>query len=109
MKWQRSIQGSIPQIIQTIIHCDFTEEQLRAYFTKDDTLRKNLARGTLIAGITSLIVGLAFLTHYILFLLLGGCFLLVGLITCLTILFGINVPTDEEYDAWVEKQAKRSA
>ena len=107
MKWQRSIQGSIPQIIPTIIHCDFTEEQLRAYFTKDDSFRRRLANCTLGAGIVFFIVGLAFLTHYLWFALLGGCSLTVGGITYLTILFSINVPTDEEYDAWVEKQAKK--
>ncbi len=65
MKWQRNIQGSIPQIIPTIIHCDFTEEQLRAYFTKDDSFRRRLANCTLGTGIVFLIVGLAFLTHYL--------------------------------------------
>jgi hypothetical protein len=107
MKWQRSIQGSIPQIIPTIIHCDFTEEQLRAYFTKDDTFRRNLANGTIITGVMFFIVGLAFPIHYLWFVLFGSCSLIVGGITYLTILLGINVPTDEEYDAWVEKQAKK--
>lgn len=107
MKSRRNIQGSLPQILPNILHYDFSEKQLRAYFTKDISIPRRILAMSLGASVVFFCGGFFFFTYYRWFALLGVISLIVAGIVYLTILFGIYVPTDEQYDAWVQKRAEK--
>lgn len=105
--WQYKIQGTLPRILPVVLHRDFTEEQLRAYFTKDDSPQRRLAKIAFGMSIVVALGGLFFIAYYPWFALVSLCLLVVGGFIGLIILMGIQIPTDEEYDSWVEKRARK--
>jgi hypothetical protein len=84
---------------------NFSEAQLRAYFTRNDTWKVKMLFLMLAAGVCCFVVGhfrfpgdADYPTAGAIFLLLAFCFWLL-------IEYGIKVPTDAEYDAWVDHKA----
>ncbi len=85
---------------------NFSEKQMRAYFTKNDFLKEHALILTVFSGILCLILADVWLVNFPLFAGTGLGLLLVSLIIWLLIKTGISVPTDEQYDAWVEKRVE---
>jgi hypothetical protein len=103
----------LKKLQKTAFRREFTEEQMRAYFTKDDSRKKRLLVVTIVLGILSLFlgdvdffVGRVWIENPLDFAYTAGAFLLIALIVWLTLKFGIEVPTDKEYDAWVQERAE---
>lgn len=98
----------------------FTEEQMRAYFLKKDTLKRLIYFVTLTLGLLCLLIadiglvakGLHRLTISIwastYFIIIGTAFLLLltALILRIFLTIGPKVPTDREFDAWVATNAR---
>jgi hypothetical protein len=105
MTWQHKIQGSLPQILSSVLHRDFTEQQLRAYFTKDDSLVRQVMKSAFALSFLFAFAPVFRLAYYPWFALLCLFSLLVAGVAYLLIRLGIPIPTDEEYEAWVEKRA----
>lgn len=109
MKWQHKIQGVIPCKISDVIHRDFTERELRAYFTNKIPLLKFSARASLILGFFLFCEAFSSSIHssslVSLFLELSVCFFVTGIIVYLIAVIGIRIPSDKEYEAWVQKRA----
>lgn len=99
---QRRIQGYLSQLRSSVPACDFTEEQMRAYFTRDNTRKIYLAWASFAASILLFIMSQQYYPLLALFgvISLGVCFAVI-----LSLLFESRLPTDEEYDAWVQQKA----
>lgn len=100
---QRKIQGYLSQLRTGVPSCDFTEEQLLAYFTRDNTRKIRLIWASCAASLLFFLMGWQYYPPLALsdVLALGVC-----LVVILMILFQLRIPTDEEYDAWVQKKAE---
>lgn len=101
------------KINKTPFRREFSEEQMIAYFTKDDSKKKRLLVVTTALGILSLclcyidlFVGEVWIENPLDFAYASGVFLLIALIVWVILKFGIQVPTDREYDAWVQERAE---
>ncbi len=93
---------------------EFSDEQMRAYFTKDDTKKVRLLVVATVLGtlcfclfFVDLIVGQVWIENPLVFLYATGGFFLIALLMWMILKWGTQVPTDKEYDAWVIKEAKR--
>lgn len=109
MYFRRSVQGWIPTVVSRVsstAYREFTEEQMRAYFTKDDTRKIHVMTIAFIGCIASVLIGIFWLVYIWWFILAGLLFFLIGGIFWLVIRLSIQVPSDEQYDAWVDKKAK---
>lgn len=84
---------------------DFSEAQLQAYFTNDNSLKIKILLIALITGATCLIIGYSRASGGAPFREVGGIALLVAFGCWLLIEYGIKAPSDAEYDAWVFKKA----
>src|SRR5260221_3726296 len=100
------------RIRKSVFRRQFTEEQMRAYFLKDDRKLMQLLVVTTALGMLSfclfcvdLFVGQVWIENPLDFLYPTGVFLLIALIVWIILRFGIQVPTDNEYDAWVQDRA----
>ncbi len=100
---QRKIQGYLSHLRPGAPYCDFTEEQMRAYFIGDNTRKIYLILITFVASMLLFFTGRK---YSLLLALIGVMCLGVCLIVILTILFEPRIPTDEEYDAWVQKKTE---
>lgn len=92
---------------------EFSDEQMRAYFIKDDTKKKQiLVVATILAALcfclffVDLIVGQIWIENPLDFFYATAVFSLIALIIWMILKFGTQVPTDKEYDAWVREKAK---
>ena len=84
----------------------FSEKQMRGYFTKDDSLLRLISTVTLVASIACFI-GVIMESAYISLLApVGLSLLFIAFVTHTIVRFGLQVPTDEEYDAWVNDRAR---
>jgi len=102
------------RIQQVAFRHEFSDEQMRAYFTKDDTKKVRLLVVATVLGtlcfclfFVDLIVGQVWIENPLVFLYATGGFLLIALLMWMILKLGTQVPTDKEYDAWVIKEAKR--
>jgi hypothetical protein len=91
---------------------EFTDEQMLAYFTKDDRKKKQLLAGTAVLGILSfclafvdLFVGQVWIENPFDFFFAAIAFYIIALIIWVIIQLGVQAPTDKEYDAWVRERA----
>ena len=105
MKWSHKIQGSLPQILHGVLHHDFTEQQMQAYFTKDDTWLRRLMWGAFITGIVIFYASFVSPTASRWSIPVSFCILFLGVIIFFSIKLGIQMPTDQEYEVWVARKA----
>jgi hypothetical protein len=109
VKWQHKIQGVIPCKISDVIHRDFTERELRAYFTNRVPLLKVSAGISLILGFFLFCEALSSSIHspslISLCLELSVGLFITGIIVYLIAVVGFRIPSDKEYEAWVQKRA----
>lgn len=94
------------KIRKKVFHREFSDQQMRAYFTKDDTKKKWILAISIFLGFLSLYVAYAWHEQYLIFLCATGVFWLVALIAWSGMKFGIQVPTDKEYDTWVFERGR---
>jgi len=87
---------------------EFSEEQLRAYFTKDNSLNIKMLLLALVVGVGCFILGSLWSPENTPFRAAGGIALLVAFGYWLLIEYSIKVPSDAEYDAWVFDKAHKS-
>ena len=106
---------------QRIFRREFSEKQMLDYFKKDNRKKKRLFRTALSITFSSLILATAWLLGamfandpifirffyvYAVLWSIGGISALVALTVWIILKFSTSVPTDKEYDAWVERKAK---
>ncbi|HLI09444.1 MAG TPA: hypothetical protein VKV40_22975 [Ktedonobacteraceae bacterium] len=98
----------LKKIRRAVFRQEFSEKQMRAYFTKNEAPRKMVMWSSTILGLFSLTL-IFFLPSYSLLCFYAGCvFSLIACIAWLSIKFGVHPPTDKEYDVWVEVRARRA-
>lgn len=99
---QRKIQGYLSRRHRNAAYHDFTEEQMWAYFTRDNTREIYIILGSFVASIICFVLSRQYHPLFTLFgvLALGTCLTVV-----LTIVLAPRVPTDAQYDTWVQKKA----
>lgn len=107
MSYQRKFQGFVSQIAASVHYRNFTEEQLYAYFTKDDSRKRFLSKVAFGTSIAFLIASFVWFTDFPWLAGISLLSILVGTILRIVIKLGIKVPTDEEYDTWVLKKAEK--
>lgn len=99
---QRKIQGYLSRIHADVPYYDFAEEQMRAYFTPDTARKVRIALASFVTSIIFFVIGWQYQPFFV---FLG----MLSLGTCVAVLlamaFGPRVPTDEEFDVWVQKKA----
>src|SRR5216684_5087414 len=98
----------LKRIRRHVFRREFSENQMRAYFTKDDTKKKMLMEVSLLLVPISLISGFFLPDYFFVCLCAGGIFWFVAVIIWCSMRFGIQVPTDKEYDAWVKARAREA-
>lgn len=109
MQFRRSVQGTIPFVVSkfsSAMYREFTEDQMRAYFTKNDTGKIYALCIAFALCITSILLGFTWLVNMEWFLLAALCCFIVGSTLWLIVRFGIQVPSDTQYDAWIDRKAK---
>jgi hypothetical protein len=103
------IVGKTQQINQTLLQQagnprKFTEAQMRAYFSKS-TFKIKLLLLMLALGIGCFTAGDLWFPQDQWHIAAGVVFLMIALCFWMLIEYGIKVPTDAEYDAWVYNKA----
>lgn len=98
---QRKIQGSLARLRPGIRALIFTETQMKGYFIQDSR-KAHFVLGCLIAGIALLVPGVKYSP---LVTCMGIVSLGIGLLVIVGMVLGPRPPTDEQYDAWVQKRA----
>lgn len=93
---------------QALPQGNFSEAQLRAYFTKNNSFKIMMLLFTFAGGAGCFIIGILWFPKDTFFRYAGGIFLLVAFCLWLLIEYSIKVPSDTEYDAWVHKKAWES-
>src|SRR5437660_8982 len=84
---------------------NFSEEQLRAYFKKDDSWKIKMLLLMFAGGICCFGVGHFWFLGDVKYPTAGAIFLLLAFCFWLLIEYGTKVPTDAEYDKWVNNRA----
>lgn len=108
-KLRRALQKTVRTFRQQVLpRGDFSEAQLRAYFTKNNSFKITILLFSLIAGAWCFIMGSLWFPKDTLFQYVGSIFLLVAFCLWLLIEYSIKVPSDAEYDAWVYNKAWES-
>jgi hypothetical protein len=108
------IVGKLQQVQVTLrqpgrpLRRNFSEAQLRAYFKKDDSWKIRMLFLMLAAGICCFMVGHFWFLGDAKYPTAGAIFLLLAFCFWLLIEYGIKIPTDAEYDAWVDSKAKKA-
>src|SRR5260221_4748272 len=107
------IIGKLQQASQALLQravssWDFSEAQLRAYFTKNDSLKIKVFLLTLAAGVCCFIAGGLWFPGDPWYKAAGAVSFLIALCLWMLIEYGIKIPTDAEYDAWVYNKAWES-
>ncbi len=109
MQFRRSVQGSIPFVISKVssaVYREFTDDQMRAYFTKDDTSKIYALRIAFVLCFASVVLGFIWLGNMKWFLLAALCCFIVGSTLWLMVRFGMQTPSDLQYDIWIDRKAK---
>ncbi len=89
--------------IHNVFRHEFTEKQMRAYFTKDDRLKQRLVWASILS-ISLCIASIILFPEYLLvWFYVGIAWSLVGLTMILILRFGVYPPSDKEYDSWVRE------
>lgn len=107
------IIGKLQQVNQALWHRvgsprDFSEAQLRAYFKKNNSLKIQMLFLMLAAGICCFIAGPLLFPSDHHYAPVGAAFLLIALCLWMIIEYGIKIPSDAAYDAWVHNKAWES-
>jgi len=87
---------------------NYTDKQMRAYFTKNDKKKRRILKVSLFAALITAIIGDVKLEYFLIFLCITGVLLFISLIMWCLLQFGIRVPTDREYDMWVKRRAQEA-
>lgn len=98
----------LKKIRKNVFRRKFTEQEMRAYFTKDDSKKKMIMGVFFLLSVLSLVSGFLLTTLYFEFFCTSVAFWLAAVVMWCSIRFSIQPPTDEEYDAWVHEQAREA-
>lgn len=107
MRYQRKFQGFVSQIVSNVPYRDFTEEQMYAYFTKDDSRKRFLSSVAFGSSVAFLVASFVWFIDFPWLAAISLLSIIFGITLQIVIKLGIKVPTDEEYDTWVLKKAEK--
>lgn len=94
--------------LKIIFRHEFSEEQMYAYFTKDDTHLRQRFKMFFAFTFVSALLSVILLQYYLVFLCTTIILSVVTFVYWCRLHFSIQVPTDREYDSWVQKRASEA-
>ncbi len=98
----------LKHIHKNVFRHDFSEKQMRAYFTKNDAPKEVVMWASILLGFFSLTLIFFLPSYFLIWLCSEAVFSLVALMVLLILRFGVHPPTDEEYDSWVKERARKA-
>lgn len=96
----------LPFLADHLSSAEFTEKQLRAYFLKNDTFKRLLRGITFSLGLLCLFAADIWMMIFPILAITGSVLLTISFVLWLLLKLGIRVPTDQEYDAYVQAKAR---
>src|SRR5437764_1161929 len=100
--WRRVYMKKLKHIRKSVFRHEFTEKQMREYFTKNDTPKEVVKWTSILLGFFCVALIFFFPAYLLIWLCAGTVFCFVAFTMLLILRFGVHPPTDEEYDSWVK-------